>query len=219
MRRLSAAQRRETCFHEAGHAIAFALGGVSVFGVAVAPEGAQDWRATSSNGRTCSDLWGLCRKAELVLPRQLLRWLMSEGGLHADGKGHEAVLATAEGQALLVSLTQQQQREIVAQIVGLLAGPAAEQICRGEEVHLCGRNDLEDVSRAAALSAFLPGGADLAHAVALTEECLRRPESWGMVCVLANELERTGEIADHIKDFLPVAMPDWPALLIRPDNV
>jgi hypothetical protein len=207
---LTERQRRETCFHEAGHAVAFALGGVNVFGVAVAPAGAQSWRTTNSNGRTCSDLWGLCRKAELILPRQLLRWLMNEGGLHADGKGHEAVLATAEGQALLESLTQQQQREILAQIVGLLAGPAAEQIFRGEEVRLCGSSDLEDVSRAAALSALLPGGAALAHAAVLTAEVLRRPELWAKVARLADELERSGEVDQRIKVFLPAAVQDWP---------
>lgn len=212
MRGLSAAQRRETCFHEAGHAVAFALGGVTVFGVAVAPAGAESWRTASSNGRTCSDLWGLCRHAELILPRQLLRWLMSEGGLHADGKGHEALLATPEGQALLASLAQPKHREILAQVIGLLAGPAAEQIYRGEEVRFCGRNDLDDVSRALALSALLPGGADLAQAAALTEEVLRTPESWAMVSRLADELERTGEVDRRIKAFLPLAMPGWPTL-------
>ena len=104
MQALSRAERRATCFHEAGHAVVFALGGVAVTRVAVAPEGATEWRTPSSNGRTCSDLWGLCVKAELVLPRQLLRWLMSEGALSPDGSGYAKVLSSAEGQALVEAL-------------------------------------------------------------------------------------------------------------------
>jgi len=39
MTTLTLAQRRATCIHEAGHAVAFALGGVSVYRLAVADEG------------------------------------------------------------------------------------------------------------------------------------------------------------------------------------
>ena len=101
MQALSHLERRATCFHEAGHAVVFALGGVAVSRVAVAPEGATEWRTPSSNGRSCSDLWGLCVKAELVLPRQLLRWLMSEGALSPDGSGYARVLESAEGRAIV----------------------------------------------------------------------------------------------------------------------
>ena len=59
--------------------VAFALGGVSVYRLAVAHEGAEAWRTDIRNGRMCTGLWGLCEKADLVLPRQFLRWLMNEG--------------------------------------------------------------------------------------------------------------------------------------------
>ena len=39
MNRLTPAQRRATCIHETGHAVVFALGGVSVYRLAVADEG------------------------------------------------------------------------------------------------------------------------------------------------------------------------------------
>ena len=51
MNRLTPAQRRATCIHEAGHAVAFALGGVSVHRLAVADEGAAAWRTDIRNGR------------------------------------------------------------------------------------------------------------------------------------------------------------------------
>lgn len=208
---LTRVQRRATCFHEAGHAVIFALGGVNVFGAAVAPTGALAWRVASNDGRTCSGLWGLCRKAELVLPRQLLRWLMSEGGLHPDGRGHEAILASPEGQTLLLGLPEEQRREIRAQIVGLLAGPAAEQLSRGALPRLCGRSDLDDVSRAVALCSLLPGKPQLEPAVRLVVEVLKRPVVWGLVAALAGELERNGEIDRRIMTFLPAAEAGWPA--------
>ena len=210
MRGLTASQRRATCFHEAGHAVVFALGGVSVFGAAVAPLGAASWRIASSNGRSCSDLWGLCRKAELILPRQLLRWLMSEGGLHPDGRGHEFILASPQGQILLGGLSAQQQREIRAQIVGLLAGPAAEQIFCGVTPHLGGRNEHADVDRAAALAALLPGLPPLAPAARLVQDVLQRPAVWALVAALAGELEQSGELDQRISAFLPAAAADWP---------
>ncbi len=210
MRGLTRLERRETCFHEAGHAVAFALGGVAVRRVAVAPEGAAAWRTPSDNGRTCSDLWGLCVKSELVLPRQLLRWLMSEGALQPDGTGYETILKSPEGRAQVEALTQRQQREIRAQIVGLLAGPAAEQICRGEPVRLGGRPELDDVAKAAALTWLLLGDDELAHAAMLAERSVRRPEVWARVVGLATALEAAGEVGDGIRAFLPGAEPGWP---------
>jgi hypothetical protein len=124
MRGLDRVQRREVCFHEAGHAVVFALGGVAVSRVAVAPEGAGEWRTPSGNGRTCSDLWGLCVKAELVLPRQLLRWLMSEGALCPDGSGYARVLESAEGRAIVEALGPRHPRPQR----GLLSRPSLDEV-------------------------------------------------------------------------------------------
>ena len=152
MRGLDRVQRREVCFHEAGHAVVFALGGVAVSRVAVAPEGAGEWRTPSGNGRTCSDLWGLCVKAELVLPRQLLRRLMSEGALCPDGSGYARVLESAEGRAIVEALGPRQRRDIRAQLAGLLAGPLAEQLCRGGAVGIRADSDAGDIVRAQGLA-------------------------------------------------------------------
>ena len=52
MTTLTLAQRRATCIHEAGHAVAFALGGVSVHRLAVADEGAAAWRTCPKTATT-----------------------------------------------------------------------------------------------------------------------------------------------------------------------
>ena len=104
--------------------MAVALGGVSVHRLAGADEGVEAWRTDIRNGRMCTGLWGLCETANLVLPRQFLRWLMNEGCLHPDGKGHPQLLQRPEGRAQVEGFSARQQREIRAQMVGLMAGPA-----------------------------------------------------------------------------------------------
>lgn len=203
-------ERRATCFHEAGHAVVFALGGVAVARVAVAPEGATEWRTPSSNGRSCSDLWGLCVKAELVLPRQLLRWLMSEGALNPDGSGYAEVLSSPEGQALVEALGSRQRRDIRAQLAGLLAGPLAEAILRGAPVPDLAANEQGDIARARGLAALLGDPAELAHALCLAEAALRRPAVWAQVAALATALEAAGHVEAGIRGFLPAADPAWP---------
>ena len=210
MRALSRAERRATCFHEAGHAVVFALGGVAVARVAVAPEGAEAWRTPSSNGRTCSDLWGLCVKAELVLPRQLLRWLMSEGALSPDGSGYAKALESPEGQALVEALGPRQRRDIRAQLAGLLAGPVAEQISRGEGVRIVAETAQGDIVKARALASLLGEPGEFARLAGLTEAALREPVLWARVTALADALEAVGHVEAGLRDYLPAADPAWP---------
>ncbi|TAH45720.1 MAG: hypothetical protein EYC67_10215 [Betaproteobacteria bacterium] len=209
MRRLTRELRRETCFHEAGHAVAFALGGVPVLRLAVAPEGADHWRTDIRSGRCCSDLWGLCEKADLVFPRPFLRWLGSEGALHADGRGFEAVLDTPLGQALLAGFTPAHRSEIRAHVVGLLGGPVAEHLYRGEPLRLHGTMNLDDVSRATALCRFLPRNDELPRSLRLVEDALQGPEMWDIVSRVADELERRGELRDGLRARLPAAIRGW----------
>ena len=210
MNRLTTEQRRATCMHEAGHAVAFALGGVSVHRLAVADEGAETWRTDIRNGRMCTGLWGLCEKADLVLPRQFLRWLMNEGCLHPDGKGYEHLLQRPEGQAQIEAFTEPQRREIRAQMVGLMAGPAAEQIFQGEEARLCRGSALDEVLKAEDLSWLLPERYAFEHAAELTALTLRRADVWAAVERLADELERAGTLSHGIGGLLPAALPGWP---------
>jgi len=211
MPRLTSAQRRATCIHEGGHAVVFALGGVSVYRLAVADEGAEAWRTDIRNGRLCTGLWGLCEKADLVLPRQFMRWLMNEGCLHPDGKGHQQLLQRPEGRAQVEAFTASQQREIRAQMVGLMAGPAAEQIFSGEAVQLCPAGAFHEVRQAEDLSWLLPARDAFAHAAALTAHTLRQPEVWAAVERLADALARAGTLTHGLRGLLPAALPGWPA--------
>lgn len=210
MNGLTPAQRRATCIHEAGHAVAFALGGVSVHRLAIADEGAVAWRTDIRNGRMCTGLWGLCEKADLVLPRQFLRWLMNEGSLHPDGKGHPQLLQRPEGRAQVEGFSARQQREIRAQVVGLIAGPATEQIFRGETVRLCPAGEFDEVRQAEDLSWLLPARNAFADAAALTEHTLQRPDVWAAVESVAHELERAGTLTHGLRGLLPAPLPDWP---------
>ncbi|WP_415258316.1 hypothetical protein [Thauera phenylacetica] len=210
MTTLTHAQRRTTCIHEAGHAVAFALGGVSVHRLAVADEGAEAWRTDIRNGRMCTGLWGLCEKADLVLPRQFLRWLMSEGCLHPDGRGHPQLLQRPEGRAQVEGFSARQQHEIRAQMVGLMAGPAAEQIFTGEAVHLYPAGEFDEVRQAEDLSWLLPARDAFQHAAALTVRTLQRPDVWAAVERVAGELERAGTLTHGLRGLLPAALPDWP---------
>ncbi|MFU2487347.1 hypothetical protein [Thauera sp. WH-1] len=210
MTTLTHAQRRATCIHEAGHAVAFALGGVSVHRLAVADEGAVAWRTDIRNGRMCTGLWGLCEKADLVLPRQFLRWLMNEGCLQPDGKGHPSLLQRPEGRAQVEGFSARQQREIRAQMVGLMAGPAAEQIFRGEAVRLSPTGEFGEVRQAEDLSWLLPAYGAFAHVAALTVRTLQRPDVWAAVERVAGELERAGTLTHGLHALLPAALPDWP---------
>ena len=210
MTTLTPAQRRATCIHEAGHAVAFALGGVSVYRLEVADEGAEAWRTDIRNGRVCTGLWGLCEKADLVLPRQFLRWLMNEGCLHPDGRGHPQLLQRPEGRAQVEGFSAQLQREIRAQMVGLMAGPAAEQIFTGEAVRLCPAGEFDEVRQAEDLSWLLPARDAFDHAAALTVLTLRRPDVWAVVERVAHELERAGTLTQGLRGLLPTALPDWP---------
>ena len=210
MTTLTPAQRRATCVHEAGHAVAFALGGVSVYRLEVADEGAEAWRTDIRNGRMCTGLWGLCEKADLVLPRQFLRWLMNEGCLHPDGRGHPQLLQRPEGRAQVEGFSARLQREIRAQMVGLMAGPAAEQIFTGEAVRLSPAGEFDEVRQAEDLSWLLPAFEAFDHAAALTVRTLQRPDVWAAVERVAYELERAGTLTQGLRALLPAALPDWP---------
>ncbi len=210
MSRLTPAQRRVTCIHEAGHAVAFALGGVSVHRLAVADEGAEAWRTDIRNGRMCTGLWGLCEKADLVLPRQFLRWLMNEGCLHPDGRGHPQLLQRPEGRAQVEGFSARLQREIRAQMVGLMAGPAAEQMLGGEAVRLCPAGEFDEVRQAEDLSWLLPARDAFDHAAALTVLTLQQPDVWAAVERVAHELERAGKLTRDLRALLPTALPARP---------
>lgn len=209
MRPLTRALRHETCVHEAGHAISFALGGVPVLRLAVAPEGADRWRTDIRTGRCCTDLWGLCEKADLVFPRPFMRWLGSEGVLHPNGQGFEDILDTPVGQAQLDGFAPAQRRDIRAHVVGLLGGPLAECILNGRPATLHALQEFDDVARAARLCRFLRAPDALSTCFALAEQALRHPGTWTQLLRLADRLEQEGEVKGDLRSQLPATLPGW----------
>ena len=145
-----------------------------------------------------------------MLPRQFLRWLMNEGCLQPDGKGHPQLLQRPEGRAQVEGFSARLQREIRAQMVGLMAGPAAEQIFMGEAVRLCPAGEFDEVRQAEDLSWLLPARDAFDHAAALTVLTLQRPDVWAAVERVAHELERAGTLTQGLRALLPAALPDWP---------
>ena len=102
------------------------------------------------------------------------------------------------------------QREIRAQMVGLMAGPAAEQIFTGEAVRLCPAGEFDEVRQAEDLSWLLPARDAFADAAALMVRTLSQPEVWAAVESVAHELERAGTLTRGLRGLLPAALPDWP---------
>jgi hypothetical protein len=218
--RLTATRRREVCVHEAGHAVVQSLGGDFVKRLAVAPEGdGGSWTIEGSLGGTLTDLWGVCQTASFPYAHRYIRWIDDEGTYHADRKGFDALMRQIQSQ--LVGLGARHARRHVAEsrrmvrllACGCLAGPAAEQILKGEEVWLEEPDDygdqMDDIAKAQAYSWLLPWRNEYEHACSVTEEALRRPDIWERVIRLADELERVGDMEDF-DGFLPDPMREWP---------
>jgi len=203
-------ERDTTCIHEAAHAVLFALGGIAVYRLAVAPLGAVAWRTGSRNGRFCSGLWGLCEKADLILPRPFLRWLMHEGGLRADALGYESLLQQPEGRAQAAGFAPILQQQIRAQMLGLLAGSLAEQLHQGQSPQLQAADDRHEIAKAQDLAWLLTGPAEFAHAAEQAEKKLREPTIWAQVATLAEALAAAGELSSGLRTYLPNPLPDWP---------
>lgn len=106
---------------------------------------------------------------------------MSEGALQPDGSGYAAALVTPEGRALVEALGPRQRRDIRAQMAGLLAGPVAERIFRGEAAPIAVEAGRGDAAKAWALAALLGDPAEFAHAQRLAEAALREPARWAQV--------------------------------------
>lgn len=209
---LTKERRRAVCVHEAGHAVAHALGGAHVCRVAVAPEGAAAWTIATSRGTVMTDLWGVCEPLESNPASGFLRWDDDEGCLQADRPGFRSYLRQIGG--LGAGVRREVLRHVRACLCASVAGPIAEQIHNGEEPEIdyegshFGR---DDGNTALALARLLPWRNELEFLHAQTVLALRRPEVWAMVVRLADELERVGELEyEKLSDYLPEPLAHWP---------
>ncbi|MCK6387039.1 MAG: hypothetical protein L6Q65_05495, partial [Zoogloea sp.] len=124
-------------------------------------------------------------------------------------------LATPEGQALVEALGPRQRHDIRAQMAGLLAGPLAERIFRGDAAPIALAAGQGDGTKARALAALLGDPGEFTHAQHLAEAALREPARWARVAALAAALEAAGHVDAGIRGFLPTADPAWPPALSR----
>ena len=227
MYKLTKDLRRAVCVHEAGHAIVYAIGGTFVERVAVAPEGAETWSVESRKGSVSTDLWGVCQADSDFVLWQFVQWDDESLCYRCDKSGFSNWLRISNKR-----FGKWFRQGIRSNICGMMAGPAAESIWRGEDVELYnGRDSLDkhdDLNKAESVSEILHWRDEFDHAAALTEHTLRRPEIWAMVLRLAGELERVGDIGkDELADFLPAGILGWPpsprtkkkhSFVVRPMN-
>jgi hypothetical protein len=206
---LTAELRRAVCFHEAGHAVMHALGGVFVYGVEVAPVGATDWRTKGRKGAELADLWGVCHVSDMPVRWPYLQWDEEQGCFVGDRRPFRQLLAQLD--AHHKGSKAESLRQIRAWMVGALGGPVAEALHLGQEPDLMHHEFGEpcDLGMVEALSWFLPWR-DLAHLEALTLRTLQRPDVWAYVEKVAAALHTRGVMGDEVTELLPPAVKGWP---------
>ena len=209
--RLTEQRRFQCCVHEAGHAIADALGNRQCLELAVAPEGAEEWRPVTSRGRRLNGLWGYCASHPVPPPLAYLKWdteTMGGFDMVPAKQVHAAFLGHLEKPAFRIAY----YRDIRAALCGSLAGEIAERLLLGEEPWL--ESDYtgpDDINTAEACCDLLPyrNGQEFDHAVDQTTAALR--DHWPAVMNLAAALAQAGTLdEDAIRPFLPEPLKGWP---------
>lgn len=212
---LTKAVRRIVCVHEAAHAVIYALGGATIYRVAVAPEGSESWSYQARKGPLSQDIWGICETSDLgPAVGMWCKWDEPNGGYLADRNGFNALIARAQAAGMRHAAAAQ-RRELRAHVCGMLAGPIGECILTKadfdiwalEECFCYERN--HDITLAVGLSRLLPWRNELFHLIDVTEAALRTPAIWARVLALADELERAGAL-DDVGQFLPDQAKTWP---------
>lgn len=208
---LTKEHRRTVCVHEAAHAVVFALGGLELYRVAVAPEGAKSWQSKSRKGYAQTDLWGVCEVHATHPAAIFMQWDGWEDLVVVDRKGFRQYLGMLE--ARRKGIRREAWREVRARLCATLAGPISEQLINHVEPEIDYEGQpgvLDDAKHAMAADCLLPWRNEFEAMHALTVETLRRPEVWALVILLAEELGRRGEVLDDIEQYLPAPVANWP---------
>jgi hypothetical protein len=228
MPKLTQEHRRAICFREAGRAVIHALAGEQVYRVAVAPAGSASWRYQPRKGREVVDVLGVCEASDAPSVAMHVRWDEDAVRFVGDREGFERLVEQARG--IVVKGQQpkshdeilEEWRHLVrAHVCSKLAGAVAASIYtqRAFEIEMA-RDDAEfehDVAVADGMSQLLPQG-ELEHLVRVTDETLRAPSAWERVAALAEELERLGDMAEQLEDYLPEPLTGWPAGLATAED-
>lgn len=212
---LDAHRRWLVCVHEAGHAVAHALGGAFVYRVAVAPLGDTGaWRTTGRRGTELSDLLGVCSASDSPALPLLMTWDAEQGTYVAHRDRMRQMVALMEPRA--PGYGAELRRQLRAHLCALLAGPAAEALAAGEADPYLDEptdwgNPAEDITVAWGHVWLLPYRREFEHAAALTLQTLREPAVWACVLRLAEALQAAGELEDQaLAALLPPRRKAWP---------
>lgn len=206
---LTAEMRRAVCFHEAGHAVLYALGGAFVYRVAVAPLGATSWQTTGRKGADISDVWGLCEPSGSPGAPHI-QWDDDTGDWGADRAGFLRIQNMIDEK--FPGSKREARRQIRSTVCGVLGGPAAEEMHRGMAPSLDYDGEwgvFDDAKCAQAHAWLLPWRGELEFLQELTVQMLLRPDVWAFVTRLADALEVAGDIED-LDGFLPEPVRNWP---------
>ena len=219
---LSAARRRETCVHEAAHALVYALGGAYVYRVAVAPAGSTDWIVEARKGGTVQGLLGVCRASGPGLAALFLRWSPASEFEGAEWGADRRGFLTLLRSNFPARARAETMRIVRAHVAACLAGPLAAKLHNGEEPGWVEPDPFakcpDDACMAEMLASLLPRRCadELDNIEAQTLTMLRRPELWSGVQRLAEALDRHGELqGDALEALLPASLTGWPRPIQR----
>jgi len=211
--------RRAVCVHEAGHAVIYALGGASIYGLAVAPEGCESWSYVGRKGTVFENLWGVCETSDSPSISTHVEWDSTQLSYRANRdefKRQHRSMAASLGPTHAKHLLASVRRLVRQRVCATLAGPIAEAYYVEGEFNVWGAEGWtypeSDVEVAMGLAQLLPYRSEFEHACKVTCEALRRPELWARVVALAEELERAGDMCpDAVAEYLPEPDCKWPS--------
>lgn len=207
---LTKEKRKEYCVREAAQAVVHALGGSAVYRLAVAPTGVKEWEIEGRKGGVKKGIFSDCQTSDLMIINPYIQ--VDEGGnFEVQDEAFKSFVANID-ENKMPNFSRNVFREIRLHLYGEVANLIASQVQSGIEV----RPDEEDSSYTYAnvYAHFLPRDADVefTDAVNLIEDLLQQDEVWKKVTLLAEELDKTGDMDEvQIEGFLPQPLVNWPS--------
>lgn len=212
--KLTRRDQYQAAIHEAGHAVIYALAGVSVGFVAVAPSNVRRWEFVDPEGNAFNHFVGICGKASNPMARDYMTWSEEKSCFDTDVDTYLHILEVFSELCQQPSVRHDFDHEVMAHIVGVLAGYAAEARYVDGDVPVDSfPSKTCDISIAMGLCAFLPGENNMENLSMVLGRTLANQEVWRYVTRLADALVEQGCITD-IKPYLPEQEPHWPDYLI-----